>query len=81
MVNEMERYKAGQTVFGVLGDDVQEIKLEFDLCEEEVKFYWGVDSVFSNIADAVYHINKVAIERCRKTLQKTDKIISDYYNL
>lgn len=81
MVNEMERFKAGQMVFGVIGDDVREIELEFDLCEEEVKFYWGVDAVFANIADAVYHINKNAIERCRKTLQKTDKIISDYYNL
>lgn len=81
MVNEMERFKAGQTVFVVIGDDVRENKLECDLYDEEVKFYFGVDAVFDNIAEAVYHINKIAIERCRKTLLKTDKIISDYYNL
>lgn len=77
----MERFKNGQTVFGVDGDDVKEIKLECDITDEEVKFYWSLDAVYPTIAEAVYHINKVAIERCRKTLLKTDKIISNYFNL
>jgi len=77
----MERFKEGQTVFGVDGDDVQIIKLECDITTEEVKFYWSLDEVYTNIADAVHHIRKRAIARCEKALKKADKIIDDYYNL
>ena len=77
----MERFKEGQTVFGVDGDDVQIIKLECDITPEEVKFYWSLDEVYTNITDAVHHIRKRAIARCEKALKKADKIIDDYYNL
>lgn len=77
----MQRFKNGQTVFGVDGDDVREIKLECDITDEEVKFYWSLDAVYATIADAVYHVQQKAVERCRKTLLKADKVIEDYYHL
>jgi hypothetical protein len=77
----MELYKKGQTVFGVHGDDVEIIKLDDDTWECEVTLFWSVEKVFTTIADAVYHIRVNAVERCRKSLLKADKIIEDYYNL
>jgi len=77
----MEKFKAGQTVFGVDGDDVREITLECDITEEEVVLFNGLDGVYVTLADAVYHIQKKALDRFRRTFEKTDRLIAKYYNL
>lgn len=77
----MEKLKEGQIVFGVDGDDVREITLPCDITIEEVKFYWSLDAVYKTIYDAVFHVRSKAVEKCRKTFEKTDRIIEKYYNL